>query len=136
MIAYDSEAGSIKHYRVDKMLGISIGDKLREGKELFADFDMALYSKQIFGMYGGERTTVLIECDNSLAGVIIDRFGADVTIIPGEEKFQASISVMVSPTFISWVLGFGGRIKILSPVPVADMLKRTAREALERYEKE
>ena len=84
-------------------------------------------------MYGGERTTVLIECDNSLAGIIIDRFGTDVTIMPSAEKFQASISVMVSPTFISWALGFGGRLKILSPEPVAEMLKKTAREALEQY---
>ena len=133
MIAYDSAVHSIKHYRVDKMLQISVADEPREGGELFADFDMAVYSKQVFGMYGGERTTVLIECDNSLAGIIIDRFGTDVTIMPGEDKFQASISVMVSPTFISWALGFGGRLKILSPEPVADMLKATAREALERY---
>ena len=134
MIAYDSAAKSIKHYRLDKMLLISIGDEAREGGEFFSDFDMALYSKQVFGMYGGERTTVLIECDNSLAGVIIDRFGTDVTIMPSEDKFRASISVMVSPTFISWALGFGGRLKIISPEPVADMLKKTAREALERYE--
>ena len=133
MIAYDSAAKSIKHYRVDKMLGINVSDELREGGELFADFDMAVYSKQVFGMYGGERTAVLIECDNSLAGVIIDRFGTDVTIMPGEDSFQTSVSVMVSPTFISWALGFGGRLKILSPEPVAEMLKKTAREALEQY---
>ena len=78
----------------------------------------------------------VIECDNSLAGVIIDRFGTDVTIMPGEDKFQASISVMVSPTFISWALGFGGRLKILSPEPVADMLMKTACEALELYRTE
>ena len=133
MIAYDSVAATIKHYRVDKMLLINISDEAREGGERFSDFDMALYSKQVFGMYGGERTTVLIECDNSLAGIIIDRFGTDVTIMPSAEKFQASISVMVSPTFISWALGFGGRLKILSPEPVAEMLKKTAREALEQY---
>ncbi len=133
MIAYDSSAKIIKHYRVDKMVNIGIADELREGAQMFEDFDMALYSKQVFGMFGGELTTVLLECDNSLAGVIIDRFGTDVTIMPKGDKFSASVRVMVSPTFISWALGFGGKLKILSPAPVAESLRQTASEALELY---
>lgn len=134
MIAYDSISKLIKHYRVDKMINIGISEEAREGADIFEDFDMALYSKQVFGMFGGELTTVVLECDNSLAGVIIDRFGSDVTIIPGEKMFTASVRVMVSPTFISWALGFGGRIKITSPSSVAEKLKQTAMEALSLYE--
>ena len=133
MIAYDSSAMCIKHYRVDKMVNIGVSDELREGAQIFEDFDMALYSKQAFGMFGGELTTVLIECDNSLAGVIIDRFGSDVTIMPKGDKFSASIRVMVSPTFISWALGFGGKLKILSPEWVSKKLIETANEALDLY---
>ncbi len=134
MIAYDSAVSKIKHYRVDKMIKISISDEKREGSEVFEDFDMAIYSKQTFGMFGGELTTVRIECDNSLAGVVIDRFGTDVTMLPRGEKFEASIRVMVSPTFISWALGFGSKLKILSPTPVAEMLKDTAKAALSMYD--
>lgn len=134
MIAYDSAAAKIKHYRVDKMVNISISDELREGSEVFCDFDMAIYSKQTFGMFGGELTTVLIECDNSLAGIIIDRFGTDITMLPKGDKFEASIRIMISPTFISWAIGFGSRLKILSPAPVAEMLKDTAKEALAVYD--
>jgi len=134
MIAYDSAVSKIKHYRVDKMVKISISDEKREGSEVFEDFDMAIYSKQTFGMFGGELTTVRIECDNSLAGVVIDRFGTDVTMLPRGEKFEASIRVMVSPTFISWALGFGSKLKILSPTPVAEMLKDTAKAALSMYD--
>lgn len=134
MIAYDSAVSKIKHYRVDKMVKISISDEKREGSEVFEDFDMAIYSKQTFGMFGGELTTVRIECDNSLAGVVIDRFGTDVTMLPRGEKFEASIRVMVSPTFISWALGFGSKLKILSPTPVVEMLKDTAKAALSMYD--
>ena len=133
MIAYDSSAELIKHYRVDKMVNIGISDDIREGAQMFEDFDMAIYSKQVFGMFGGELTTVLLECDNSLAGVIIDRFGTDVTIMPKGDKFEVSIRVMVSPTFISWALGFGGKLKILSPASVAEALRQTASEALDLY---
>ncbi len=133
MIAYDSSAKLIKHYRVDKMLQINVTEEAREGNEVFEDFDMALYSKQVFGMFGGKLTTVVMECDNSLSGIVIDRFGNDVTIIPKQTTFTASVKVMVSPTFISWALGFGGRLKILSPEPVIKMLKDTASEALTLY---
>lgn len=134
MIAYDSAVSKIKHYRVDKMVKIAISEDIREGAEVFSDFDMAVYSKQVFGMYGGELTTVLLECDNSLSGVIIDRFGTDITMLPKQDRFEASVKVMVSPTFISWALGFGSKLKILSPSPVVEMLKNTAKEALSMYE--
>ena len=133
MIAYDSASCNIKHFRVDKMVNIGISEDMREGAKIFEDFDMALYSKQVFGMFGGELTTVLLECDNSLAGVVIDRFGTDVTIMPSTDKFSVSVRVMVSPTFISWALGFGGKLKITSPSWVADRLVQTANEALELY---
>ena len=54
MVGYDSKEAKIKHYRVDKMLKIEImADSKREGKALFKDMDMAVYSKKIFGMFGG-----------------------------------------------------------------------------------
>lgn len=135
MIAFDSAAGIIKHYRVDKMLDIRISEDAREGDEVFSDFDMALYSKQVFGMYGGVLTSVILECDNSLAGVIIDRFGTDVTMIPlsDEEKFRVTVKVMISPNFISWVVSFGNKIKILSPQSVIDTFKETVQSALAVY---
>lgn len=41
MIAYDDESGIIKHYRVDKMIKIRVGEESRQGAELFKNFDMA-----------------------------------------------------------------------------------------------
>ena len=38
MIGFDSEAGKIKHYRVDKIRNIDISEEKREGKEYFKDF--------------------------------------------------------------------------------------------------
>ena len=50
MVAYDSDAESIKHYRVDKMTDISVTDKERGGKEHFESLDMGTYAKKVFGM--------------------------------------------------------------------------------------
>ncbi|MGM9682898.1 MAG: helix-turn-helix transcriptional regulator [Eubacteriales bacterium] len=135
MIAYDGTEQKIKHYRVDKMLEINITDIPREGGEMFSDFDMAIYSKEVFGMYGGESAVVVLECDNSLAGVIIDRFGTDVSMFPGADGFRASVRVMVSPTFISWLIGFGSKMKVISPQWVVDSVRGTLSEVAGLYDR-
>ena len=134
LIAYDSEAELIKHFRVDKVLAVVILDEPREDRKEIAEFDMAAYSRQVFGMYGGEAMNVMIKCDNSLAGVVIDRFGIDVTVLSNkEDHFVFSAKVMISPTFYSWIMGFGNKMKVLSPEPVAEHIKELSRELLECY---
>ena len=41
MVAFDNLDHKIKHYRVDKMMHISIEEEKRDGKEAFNNFDMA-----------------------------------------------------------------------------------------------
>lgn len=135
LVAYDSDARCVKHFRVDKMIEVALIEERREGERAFADFDMAIYSRQIFGMYGGDACNVRIRCANDLAGVVIDRFGQEVTILSNTETyFEFSAKVMVSPTFFAWVLGFGERMKIVSPQSVADALVATAKGALSLYD--
>ena len=133
LVAYDSDAEKIKHFRVDKMIRVKILDQRREGDESFADFDAAVYSQRVFSMYGGEQTNVRILAENSLAGVVLDRFGTGVTVLNHGDKFEFCAKVMVSPTFYSWVLGFGNKMKILSPEPVAAEAARIAEEIVEMY---
>ena len=98
--AYDSDAGRIKHYRVDKMLHIRISEEEREGREHFQKLDMADYTKKSFGMFGGEEQTVKLLVDNSLVGVILDRFGKDMMLIPADEgHFTVNVDVHVSGQF-------------------------------------
>ncbi len=132
LIAYDAVAAVLKHYRVDKMLELYIDKSIREGRKEFDDLDMSQYSKQVFGMYGGELTNVRLSCDKSMAGVVIDRFGTDIIIANHGERFEFTVKVMVSPTFCSWVLGFGSKIKVVSPESVREQIIKLAEEALEQ----
>ena len=69
----------------------------REGKAEFADFDMASFAKITFGMYGGKREHVTLECENNLIGAILDRFGTDVIIQKTDrEHFRIRQEVSVS----------------------------------------
>ena len=103
LIGYDSDAGKIKHYRVDKMLHIKLSNENREGKDYFKKLDMSDYAKKSFGMFGGKEQTVKLLVKNSLAGVIVDRFGKDVMMFPADEDhFTVNVDVHVSRQFLDY----------------------------------
>ena len=134
LVGYDSEAGMIKHYRVDKMLHIRMSDEEREGKEHFSGLDMADYTRKSFGMFGGQEEQVKLLVHNRLAGVIIDRFGKDVMMIPADkEHFTVHVDVAVSGQFISWVFSLGDEVKILGPDRVVEQVNREIRRLMEQY---
>ena len=134
LVGYDSEAGKIKHYRVDKMLHISMFDEKREGKEHFKKLDMADYAKKSFGMFGGEEQTVKLLVDNSLVGVIIDRFGKNIMLIPADENhFTVNVDVHVSRQFMGWIMSLGEKVKIVGPEAVVSQMKEEIQRLAGQY---
>jgi hypothetical protein len=94
---------------VDKMEDIEILELKSHNEEI----NIAEYTKKIFSMYGGEEETVRIQFDNSLLGVVIDRFGKDtITYKVDKNNFMAILTVELSPTFWGWIFQFGKRLKI------------------------
>lgn len=135
MIGYDSQSGSIKHYRVDKMLKLEITDQNRDGSDLFKNFDMGLYSKKTFGMFSGDEQFVVLRCKRKLASVMIDRFGEDVNFSNvTSTHFDLRIKVQISPLFLTWLMNFGQDITILSPDSVKEEYVKLAKECISQYE--
>lgn len=121
LVAYDSDAQMIKHYRVDKMESIEISGDERNGRKTFEKFDLAGYMKGVFSMFGGEQANVKLSVDNSLIGVIVDRFGSNVIIAKeSETSFTVNVDVMLSPQFYAWVFGLDTKVRILSPQKAVD----------------
>ena len=124
LVAYDSEAGIIKHYRVDKMEKISTLDEERDGQEVYQALDMAVYTRKTFGMFTGEEIKVQMRFENHLVGAVLDRLGSEVFIVPdGPAHFTVRTDVVVSPQFFAWVLGFGPQAQIVGPAHVVDSMK-------------
>ncbi len=135
MIGFDSKRNGIRHYRVDKMQDISITRENRDGQEHFECFDMAVYSKKMFGMFNGREETVRLRFANRLAGVVIDRFGRDIPMTrSGPEHFVINLQVAVSPQFLSWLFAFGADVTVLSPDSVIDQLRQQAQAVLGQYQ--
>lgn len=134
LVGFDSIANQIKHYRVDKMLHIQMSDEKREGKEYFKKLDMADYSKKSFGMFGGKEQQVKLLVKNNFAGVIIDRFGKDVMMVPADsEHFTVNVDVHVSNPFIGWIISLGDGVKILGPNEVVEQIRREIERLRRQY---
>ena len=137
LIAYDEKADMIKHYRVDKMQKMALLQEARLGRERFQEFDLAAFAKKTFGMYGGEDAKVTLYGKNSMAGVVIDRFGQDVFMMPAdEEHFKAVVTVAVSQQFFGWVTGLGNGLRIEGPQQVREKYREYLAGLLENYGEE
>jgi len=137
LVAFDSEAGVIKHFRVDKMTDIEVTGMPRDGQEIYAALDMGVYARKTFGMFTGEETSVQMRFTNDLVGVVLDRLGRDAMLIPdGEEHFTVRTDVAVSPQFFAWVLGFGDRARVLGPESVVQKLREHVARVAALYETE
>lgn len=126
LIAFDQDAGEIRHYRVDKMDSLVQTDLPREGKQLFDDrFDAAAYSRKVFGMFSGKEKTVRLKCLNRFIGVMLDRFGSNLRLLPADhEHFYLDVDVVVSPQFFSWVFSLEGDVRIVNPPEVCEAFEK------------
>ena len=136
LVAYDPADETIRHYRVDKMLHIALTPERRAGREAFEAFDVPRYAKQVFGMYGGTPERVTLRCENRFAGVMVDRFGKDTTLIPdGEGHFTLTVEIAVSPQFFGWVTGLGPGVVITAPESVVQRMRDETEAIARQYRK-
>lgn len=133
LIAYDSQDQKIKHFRVDKLLRLSATGAPREGREAYREADYE--GKSVFGMFGGEITTVILEAESGMAGVLIDRFGRDIPMVHLDgNRIEARAEVVVSPQFFGWLFGLGPGIRIAGPMSVVARFREYLGKVSEQYD--
>lgn len=134
MVAYDERDQKIKHYRVDKMMHIEVMEEKREGKDLFKNFDMGVYSKATFGMYRGNNAKVHIQFPNNMCGIFIDRFGKDITFRPVDEEHSVVVvEISISPQFFGWIFSLGSLVKVVGPDDVVEQIKDFGGNFIQNY---
>lgn len=134
LVAYTERHG-ITHYRVDKMVQIKLTNKPRYISPDFKTLDAAAYGRNVFGMFGGETTSVRMRFSNDLAGVVIDRFGKDTMLIPDSDAhFIFTADICVSPMFLGWIAGFGSMARILTPQSVVEQYVALCKPSIDQYE--
>ena len=124
----------VTSYRVDRMSDIQLTGNVRTPCPELTGKALIEHANRLFQMYSGETTDVKLRFHRSLVNVVIDRFGRETMLIPdGDEHFVFTVNVAVSPMFLSWVIGFGNKAKVLHPQSVIDACRKMCLEALEQY---
>ena len=130
-----SERHGVTIYRVDRMANITILDEKRIPCPELQDAKLQEHANRMFQMFAGQTTDVKLRFHNSLLNVAIDRFGKETMFIPdGDAYFVFTVKVVVSPMFLSWVIGFGNKAKVLHPASVAEECIQLCRETISQYE--
>ena len=127
LVGWDRDKDDLRHYRVDKMADLAVSEEPRFGDAV----DMASYAAKHFGMFRGEERTLTLRCHQRLVGVMLDRFGQDIMLIPdGEAHFTVTLSVVVSPQFWGWLFGLGQDATVLSPAWAVQAYQEQLTQAL------
>ena len=133
LLAFSDRHG-ITSYRVDRMADIQLTEDARIPCPELTGKNLVDHANRLFQMYSGDAVSVKMRFHKSLVNVVVDRFGRDILLIPdGDEHFVFTAPVAVSPIFLSWVIGFGTKAKILHPQSVMEQCKALCREAMEQY---
>ena len=129
-----SERHGITSYRVDRMSDIRVGEEKRLPCPELTGKNLHEHANRLFQMFAGDQTNVKMRFHKELLNVVIDRFGRDIMLIPdGDDHFNFTVNVAVSPMFLSWVIGFGSKAKILYPESVVQQCKALCAEAMSQY---
>lgn len=133
LVAYDALRQDYRHYRVDRMEGLTVTDADRD--PLPEGFDLGRYVRSIFDMYNGRTETVRLRFDRRLINVVMDRFGADAHLRPdGDGGVEVTAPVEVGPTFFGWLFQLGAQAELIGPAAVRQELRDYCAAVLAKYE--
>lgn len=134
VVGFSEKHGGVCVFRVDRIAETphicnEEADPMPEG------FEIADFIKMNLRMYNSVPETVELICDNDVMDAIVDYFGEEVDTFPNDENtFRAIVNVSVSHIFYSWLFGFNGKVKILSPESVKEEFTKRLRNLLDDLE--
>ena len=132
LAAWDEKNQELRHYRVDKMSDIVISKIVGHPKDGWSPEG---YANRHFGMFSGGSCQLRLRCNSSMAGVIIDRFGQDVMLIPdGDDFFTVTVDVVASPPLWGWLFGLGTGVEVISPSWAVEEFKTRLGDLQKLYE--
>ena len=131
LASWDEERQELRHYRVDKMSDITV--TAQPGTDR-SDWDPEGYASRHSGMFAGRACQLRLRCEARMAGILLDRFGRDMMMVPdGDDHFTVTLDVVVSPNLWDWLFGLGSGVEVLSPQWAAEDFRRHLEEVLALY---
>lgn len=130
LICYSTKYDNFANYRVDRMNHVTVCEETAQKPQ---EFDVAAYTKQMFGMHSGELVTATLRFEQSLANSVMDRFGPDVPFCKKGDFIEICVEVSSSPVFLSWMFQFGDKAEIVAPKILIASMKDLLQQHTEKY---
>ena len=124
LLAYNDYFKKIIPYRIDRMENTFEIEEEREGFEEYRKINFNDFFKEAFNMWIGDKRVVKMLFANELLYTVIDRFGKLGIQKYDENSFTITTSIMISNQFFSWIVGFGGKAKIIEPKDIVEDYKK------------
>jgi len=130
LVGNNPKYDNLMHLRIDRIHNLEIIENsvirpFSEVCEYKNYFDVADYSKKLFGMFSGDIAKLKIKCDISLTEPIFDKFGMNNHIIPDfddDKKFYLLTEVALSEGLANWIIQFSEGIEVIEPKELKNMI--------------
>ncbi len=126
------------HLRIDRMRSVNEIEEMSrpfsEVSEYSGVFDVVDYTKKLFSMYGGNNEEIELRCKNSILEQVTDRFTDKIFVRNvTEDSFCFSANVTVSEALVTWIMNYGDKIEVISPIRLRQMIYDRAKKIEELY---
>ena len=129
MIGWCENEKRISCFRMDRIYHPSILDK--KARPMPENFSADRYLSYDSLCQIQEEQEVLLEADNELMRVVIDRFGEQIeTRRYTEHAFRCRVRLEPDESFFGWIFRYGGQIRIVGPDKVREDYRQMVRKAL------
>ncbi len=128
---------NVVNFRLDRITGIKLLDTptkpMKEVRGLENGLDLPRHMAEHIYMFSGDSIKVTFRAKRYLVNDVIDWFGKDVKITAVSED-EMTVTVQVNEEAMKlWALQYAMHVKILSPQPMRDEIKRNLKISLEKY---
>lgn len=131
---------NLMNLRIDRIHKVEITDEpirhFSEVSDYRDSFDVADYTKKLFGMFGGNMQEVKLRCSNKILEQVTDRFGDSIFITNvTDATFDFTVKAAVSDALVTWITNYSDMIEVIRPQELRDKIVDRANEILKVYKK-
>lgn len=131
---------NLMNLRIDRIHKVEVTDEpirhFSEVSDYHDSFDVADYTKKLFGMFGGNMQEVKLRCSNKMLEQVTDRFGDSIFITNvTETTFDFTVKAAISDALVTWITNYSDMIEVIRPQELRDKIVDRANEILKVYKK-
>lgn len=131
---------NLMNLRIDRIHKVEVTDEpirhFSEVSDYRDSFDVADYTKKLFGMFGGNMQEVKLRCSNKILEQVTDRFGDSIFITNvTETTFDFTVKAAISDALVTWITNYSDMIEVIRPQELRDKIVDRANEILKVYKK-